>query len=142
MIRKTRDLFKLRIISIIALIVLSIMGFWMWRYYHGREQYLVRYYISGIVYVMILSVGFFIIWPSSKNVLRIPVIAFIFTCCLEVLQLYKPPFLQAIRATLIGQAILGTDFVWLQFPFYIAGGLCSYLLLKFLFLFKKPDYQY
>jgi hypothetical protein len=105
----------------------------MWRYYRGWAQHWIRFYISGIVYVMILSVGLFAILPSRKNVLRIPLIVFVLTCVLEFLQLYKPPFLQAFRAILIGAALIGTDFVWLQFPFYIVGAVCSYLLLKFIF---------
>lgn len=113
----------------------------MWRCYRGWAQPWIRFYISSIVYVMILSVGLFAVVPSRRNIRRIPVIVFVLTCGLEFLQLYKPPILQAFRAMLIGAAIIGTDFVWLQFPFYIAGAGCSYLLLKFLFTFQKPHYQ-
>jgi hypothetical protein len=91
---------------------------------------------------MVLSVGLFAILPSRKNVLRIPLIVFVLTCGLEFLQLYKPPILQSFRATLIGAALIGTDFVWLQFPFYIVGALCSYLLLGFLFSIQNPHYQH
>ncbi len=124
---------KVRIISLIVLIVLSVVGCWMWRCYRGWAEYWIKDYISSIVYVMILSVGLFAVLPSRKNVLRIPLIVFVLTCGFEFLQLYKPPILQAFRATLIGAAFIGTCFVWLQFPFYIVGTLCSYLLLKFLF---------
>ena len=37
---------------------------------------------------------------------------FLVTSFLEFLQLWKPPFLQAIRATLIGRLLLGNTFVW------------------------------
>ena len=83
--------------------------------------------------MMIWSVGLFAVLPSRKNVWRIPLIVFVLTCGLEFLQLYKPPILQSFRATLIGAALIGTDFVWQQFPFYIAGALCSYFLLKLIF---------
>jgi hypothetical protein len=116
------------------------MGFWMWECYRGWAESWIRFYISSIVYVMILSVGLFAVLPGGKNVWRIPLIVFVLTCGLEFLQLYKPPFLQAFRATLIGAALIGTDFVWLQFPFYIVGAVCSYLLLKFIFSSKKPYY--
>lgn len=132
----------MRTVSLIILVVLSGIGFGMWRYYQGWGQYWIRYYVSGIVYVMIWSVGLFIIRPGRKNTWRIPIIAFILTCGLEFLQLYKPPILQFFRATLIGAALIGTDFVWLQFPFYMAGILCSYLLLRVLFSIQNPHYQY
>ena len=121
MLPKRTNLLKTRIITVLLLFVLSVTGLWMWRYYRGWGQYWIRYYVSGIVYVMILSIGLFAILPSGKNVLRIPLIVFVLTCGLEFLQLYKPPILQAFRATFIGAALIGTDFVWQQFPFYIGG---------------------
>jgi hypothetical protein len=133
MLQKKRDFLKVRIISLIALVALSIVGFWMWKCYRGWGQYWIKDYISGIVYVMILSVGLFAVLPSRKNVLRIPLVIFVLTCGLEFLQLYQPPILQAFRKTLIGAALIGTSFVPLQFPFYIVGALCSYLLLKLIF---------
>jgi hypothetical protein len=133
MLQKKRDFLKVRIISLIALVALSIVGFWMWKCYRGWADCWIRFYISSIVYVMILSVGLFTVLPSRKNVWRIPLIVFVLTCGLEFLQLYKPPILQAFRAMLIGAALIGTDFVWLQFPFYVIGALCSYLLLRFIF---------
>jgi hypothetical protein len=127
-------------VSFVLLFILSAVGFWLWHCYRGWGRYWVKDYISGVVYVMILSVGMFTILPSRKNVMRMPLIAFVLTGILEFLQLYKPPILQAFRATLIGQALIGTTFVWLQFPFYTAGAICSYFLLKFLFSVKNPRY--
>lgn len=134
------NLLRARIVSLVLLFILSAVGFWMWRCYRGWGQYWVKDYVSGIVYVMVLSVAMFTVLPSRKNTVRIPLIVFMLTCILEFLQLYKPPILQAFRATLIGQALIGTTFVWLQFPFYIAGAISSYFLLKFLFSAQKPHY--
>ena len=75
---------------------------------------------------------FFLLWPRKKNIIRIPVAVFIATCILEFLQLWKPEFLQIFRATLIGAALIGTDFVWLQFPYYLLGTVLSALLLAIL----------
>jgi len=142
MLQKQTGLMRVRIISLVLLFALSVAGFWMWRCYRGWSESWIRFYISSIVYVMVLSVGLFAILPSRKNVLRIPLIVFVLTCGLEFLQLYKPPILQSFRATLIGAALIGTDFVWLQFPFYIVGAACSYLLLGFLFSIQNPHYQH
>jgi hypothetical protein len=107
-------------------------GFYMWRYYRGPESYWVRYFFSGSVYVIIWCLLFFLLWPSRKNVIRIPIAVFLATCALEFLQLWKPDFLQAFRSTLAGAAILGTSFVWQQFPFYILGAVVSIIILGLL----------
>ncbi len=107
-------------------------GFYMWRYYEGWGSYWVRYYFSGAVYVVIWSLLFFLLWPSRKNVIRIPIAIFFATCALEFLQLWKPDFLQALRSTLAGAAIIGTTFVWLQFPFYLLGAIVSIIVLSLL----------
>jgi hypothetical protein len=78
---------------------------------------------------MIWCLALFFIWPGRKNVVRIPIIVFILTCVLEFLQLWNAEFLLKIRSTLVGAAILGTDFVWQQFPYYILGTVVSILLL-------------
>lgn len=133
--QKNDGLLKVRIISAVLSLALAAMGFWMWKYYHGWAQHRIRFYVSGIVYVLVWSVGLFAVLPGRKNIWRIPLIVFVLTCGLEFLQLYQPQFLQAVRTTLAGAAILGTCFIWLQFPYYIAGALCSYLLLKFIYSF-------
>lgn len=46
---------------------------------------------------------------------------FVATCAVEVLQLWKAPFLEAMRATLLGRLILGNTFNWVDFPAYILG---------------------
>jgi hypothetical protein len=47
------------------------------------------------------------------------------TCALEVLQLWHPPFLQAIRSTFAGRALIGTTFVWWDFIYYIVAAAVS-----------------
>ena len=121
-----------RLSIFICLAVIGFGGFFLWRYWRGPAEHWVRFYLTGAIYVIFWCLVLFFIWPTKANVLRIPGIVFIATCILEFLQLWKPEFLLKIRATLIGQAILGTDFVWLQFPYYVLGMLLSILLLKHL----------
>lgn len=54
------------------------------------------------------------------------------TCILEFLQLWHPPWLEAIRSTFAGRVVLGTTFAWSDFPPYFAGGLAGWLLLSLL----------
>ncbi|MGD1808357.1 DUF2809 domain-containing protein [Dapis sp. BLCC M126] len=57
---------------------------------------------------------------------------FIVTSFLEFLQLWKPPFLQAIRSTLIGRLLLGNTFVWWDFLYYILGSTLTWIFLRYL----------
>jgi hypothetical protein len=123
---------KRRAVTFFCLCLAVALGFWMWRCYHGWGRYWVSYYFSGAVYVIIWSLFFFLLWPGRPNVIRIPVVVFIATCILEFLQLWKPNFLEAFRSTLAGAAIIGTCFVWLQFPFYLLGAVASVILLGLL----------
>ncbi len=123
---------RTRIKVLLCLVIATLSGFWMWRYYRGWEQELVRFYITGAVYEIIWCLVFFFLWPRKAYIVRIPLIVFISTCILEFLQLWKAEFLEEIRATLIGAAIIGTDFVWLQFPFYVLGSAVSVFLLAIL----------
>jgi hypothetical protein len=123
---------KKRIRVLVCLAIATLLGFWMWRYYRGWAQNWVRFYVSGAVYEIIWSLALFFFWPNKANIMRIPIIVFILTCILEFLQLWKAEFLEKFRATLVGAALIGTDFVWLQFPFYVLGTAVSVLLLAIL----------
>ena len=128
----SKNIMKRRICALTCFIIAAGVGFWIWRYYSGAAQYWVRFYVSGSIYVVMWSLLFFFFWPAEKNITRIPVFVLLGTCFLEFLQLWKPGFLQQIRSTLIGAGILGTDFVWLQFPFYGLGALVAVCILRLL----------
>jgi hypothetical protein len=121
-----------RIWAVLCLAIVIPLGYWMWRYYRGLGENWVRFYVSGIVYEIVWCLVLFFFWPRRAYIVRIPVVVFIATCILEFLQLWKPAFLQAFRATLVGAALIGTDFVWQQFPYYILGSAISVLILAIL----------
>jgi len=50
------------------------------------------------------------------------------TCVIEFAQLWHPPFLTSLRATLPGRLVLGNSFAWDDFPFYFAGAAVSWLV--------------
>ena len=52
------------------------------------------------------------------------------TCTLEVFQLWKPPWLQTIRATFLGGVLLGTTFDQNDFVYYVLGSFLGYLVLS------------
>ena len=46
---------------------------------------------------------------------------FVATCAIEFAQLWHPPWLEALRASFLGHALLGTTFSWVDFPHYGVG---------------------
>lgn len=51
------------------------------------------------------------------------------TCALEVLQLWHPPWLEAVRGHTLGALVLGTSFDWADFPPYVVGAGLGWALL-------------
>lgn len=49
------------------------------------------------------------------------------TCAIEFLQLWQPPWLQAVRATLPGRLVLGNTFAWSDFPPYFMGSFLGWI---------------
>ncbi|MFK7769493.1 MAG: DUF2809 domain-containing protein [Mariniblastus sp.] len=86
-------------------------------------------YGGGIPYVMFWISVWFLIFPFRNCVLTICIGATLVTCGLEFLQLWQPEWLVKIRSTRFGAALLGSGFVWKDFPPYFIGGLLGYLAL-------------
>jgi hypothetical protein len=84
-------------------------------------------YAGGVVYVVFwcLLVQAAVPARSAAGVCGAVTLA---TAALELLQLWKAPTLIAARSTGPGAILLGTDFDWLDFPHYLAGGLAAWLL--------------
>lgn len=66
----------------------------------------------------------------KASVMRVAIAVFLASCAIEFLQLWKPPFLQAIRATLPGRLVLGNTFTWLDFPPYFVGSVLGWAWVK------------
>lgn len=77
----------------------------------------------------ILLVQFF---HPKASILWTAIAVCLTTCLIEFLQLWQPPFLQAIRATLPGRLVLGNTFSWSDFPPYFIGSFLGYLWVKLL----------
>ena len=84
---------------------------------------------GGIPYVMFWIALFFTMFPKTSWILRICVAAITATCCLEFAQLVNPEPLASFRKTKFGAALLGTTFVWNDFPPYFIGGIIGWVIL-------------
>ena len=93
----------------------------LFKIYQGPGRWWFNDYGAGLLYEIFWILIVFAISPGKKLANKIPVWVFIITCALEVLQLWHPKFLEMIRSSFIGSALIGTTFSWLDFPHYAMG---------------------
>ena len=79
---------------------------------------------------MIFFVVAFSTMTPASSAARIALIVLAVTCALEFLQLWHPVWLEQIRRTLPGRALLGTTFGWTDFPPYFAGAVIGWALVR------------
>lgn len=76
---------------------------------------------GGVFYVIFWCLAVSLVWRAATSRWIAAGVVGV-TCGLEFLQLWHPPFLQALRRHFLGGTILGTTFVWSDFPYYFLGG--------------------
>lgn len=86
-------------------------------------------YGGGIPYVMFWIALWFTAFPKKKWITAICIGVVAFTCFLEVAQLWNPEPLASFRRTRFGAALLGSTFVWGDFPPYFMGGVIGWMVL-------------
>jgi hypothetical protein len=109
----------------------------LFKSYSGTGHTWFNDYGAGVLYEVFWCLVVFFIVPKARYITRIATGVFVVTCILETLQLWHPAFLQQIRSTFLGAALLGTTFVWWDFPHYVLGYLLGWLLMWA--LSKKPQ---
>ena len=128
----TKILFQkitIRNLTILSLLVSFLLGL-LTKFYTGPAQFLVNNYVSSIPYETCWCLLFFWLIPTRKAVQQIPIWVFIVTCILEFLQLWHPPFLELLRANLLGKLILGSQFDPWDFIAYVIGSFLGWLWLR------------
>jgi len=109
----------------------------LFKSYSGTGHRWFNDYGAGVLYEVFWCLVVFFVVPKARYITHIATGVFVVTCILETLQLWQPAFLQQIRATFFGAALLGTTFVWWDFPHYVLGCLLGWLLMWA--LSKKPE---
>jgi len=127
-LRKYRSL---RFILLIHLSWIILLGFGM-KYYSGLGHHWFNDYGAGLLYEVFWILFFFLLFPSRRNISFLPVCVFIGTSLLEILQLWHPVILEKIRSNFLGAALIGTTFVWWDFPHYMIGCFIGWLILKWI----------
>jgi hypothetical protein len=118
--------FRTRIL--VALLLITPAGF-ATKFYRGPFSAWVADSLSGVFYEVFwcLAASFFFMRTGGK---KTAIWVFAVTCILEIFQLWHPPFLETIRSTFIGRALIGTSFSWLDFLHYALGSLAGWWLLE------------
>lgn len=96
--------------------------------YVGPGQSWVEGYAGDLLYEIAWMLFLAAIWPRIAPG-RLALGVFGATAAVELLQLWQPPWLQALRATLPGKLLLGSTFVSWDFLYYALGCGLGWLLL-------------
>lgn len=113
---------------LIALALITPLGF-ATKFYQGPGEHIVRSNLGGALYEVFWVLLVLLVWPGLSP-FRVAVGVLSVTSVLEVAQLWHPPWLQAIRSTFLGHAVLGSTFAWLDFPWYVAGCILALLICR------------
>jgi len=116
---------KKRIATVISLLVIVPIGFYGKCGCFGPATEWVNDSLGGVFYEIFWCLLLFLVFTNgSPKIIATSVLTT--TCLLECLQLWHPPFLETIRSHFIGRTILGTAFVWSDFPYYFLGSWIGY----------------
>jgi hypothetical protein len=119
--------FKYRIAVLISLIIILPLGYLI-RFYGTAPEWLndsfgsIAYQIFWILLIALFFPNASPVWTAVGVCLA--------SCAIEYLQLWHPPFLQAIRATFPGRLILGNTFTWSDFPSYFIGSFLGWVWMR------------
>ncbi|MEJ2721152.1 MAG: DUF2809 domain-containing protein [bacterium] len=116
--------------TVVSLIVLVVAGFFS-KFYEGPAAVWANNSLAGMFYVVFWCVLASLFLPRIRP-LKIALAVLVVTCFLECLQLWHPPLLESMREPFIGRALLGTSFVWSDFPYYVLGSGIGWLWIGWL----------
>ena len=110
-----------------AITLLGTLG----KFYPGPGRSWLNNSFGGVPYVILFMALVALIWPRlAQGWVALGVL--VATCLLEVLQLWQPAWLQAVRATLPGRLVLGSTFSPSDFWYYLIGAGLGWLGLRWL----------
>ena len=118
---------RYRVSLIIWLFLVALLGYWF--RFDAPISAGWRDRIGGAAYVIFFVIALAIISQASSTT-RIALLVLTLTCALEFLQLWHLLWLEQIRRTLLGRALLGTTFGWTDFPPYFAGAVIGWALVR------------
>jgi hypothetical protein len=97
--------------------------------YDGPAEWWLNNWGASFGYEILFMGLAFLAFPTPAWITRIAIAVCCATIGLEFLQLWHPVWLENIRVTFVGQALLGNQFSWRDLPAYPLGCLLGWLLL-------------
>lgn len=83
--------------------------------------------LTGAVYEVFWCLAIFAVRPRPRAAAPIAAGVLAATCALEASQLWRAAWLESIRSTFIGRALIGDTFGWGDFPYYVLGCAAAWL---------------
>lgn len=83
-------------------------------------------YPGDALWALMVFLGWAFLVPGA-SIARLATLASISSCLVECSQLYRAPWLDAIRSTTLGHLVLGSTFSWFDIAAYAAGVLVGVL---------------
>jgi hypothetical protein len=120
---------KRRILILLSLLVITPLGL-LSKQYSGFAQEWVNDYSGDILYEIFWCLLIFWFIPKKKAISPIAFWVFLVTCIIEICQLWYGSIPQSIRSSLIWRLLLGSTFVWWDFPHYALGSFFGWLWLR------------
>ncbi len=100
--------------------------------YTGIGQVWVNDYSGDILYEILWCLVFGWFYRSKRATVTIPVWVFVVTSLIEISQLWFDRVPVSLRETIIWKLLLGSSFVWWDFPHYAFGCVIGWGLLHWL----------
>lgn len=121
-----------RVRAVVALAAVAALGFGA-KFYPGPGSWWVNNWgPASVAYEVFFMVLVWLVVPRRDAITPIALGVCSATCVLEFLQLWHPAWLEALRSTFVGGALLGTTFSWWDLPAYPIGCLAGWFLLRWL----------
>ncbi|MBF2066961.1 MAG: DUF2809 domain-containing protein [Calothrix sp. C42_A2020_038] len=122
--------FRYRVGLLISIIFIVPLGYIV-RFSQGFGLEWLYDFFGSVAYEIFWILLVVFIHPKASPTLT-AIGVFIATCAIEFLQLWKPPFLEALRMTLLGRLVLGNTFIWTDFISYFVGSFAGWLWVRWL----------
>ncbi|GAB4535984.1 MAG: hypothetical protein Tsb0014_23400 [Pleurocapsa sp.] len=118
-----------RFLIFISLLIIVPLGL-LSKFYTGFGQKWIHDYSGDILYEIFWCLFVFGIIPQKTAITKIAWGVFAVTCIIEVSQLWFNSIPVTIRSSLIWRLLLGSTFVWWDFPHYALGSFLGWLWLS------------
>src|SRR3954468_23084206 len=111
---------RVRILTLLSLIAVVPIGLGL-KFYRGPAESFINDWSSSLAYECFWMLAAFFVLPRRAAITPIAIGVFLATCVIEVMQLWHPPALEALRRTFVGRMVLGTTFDPWDFAAYAVG---------------------